>query len=121
VSPAAAEQAVASFLALGEAPVERLTDKGVRCLDARAAVVEMNVIDADEIAADPDGGLRAAMTGHEDCAIIRMVVLHTAPAVRPEDILTALRDGNGIAASSPPLTTRLAQGSRALLTGETRS
>ena len=44
VSPAAAEQAVASFLTLGEAPVERLTDKGVRRLDARAAVVEMNVI-----------------------------------------------------------------------------
>ena len=121
VRPAAAEQAVASFLTLGEAPVERLTDKGVRCLDARAAVVEMNVIDADEIAADPDGGLRAAMTGHEDCAIIRMVVLHTAPAVRPADILTALRDGNGIVPSSPPLTTRLAQGSRALLTGETRA
>jgi len=121
VSPAAAEQAVASFLALGEAPVERLTDKGVRCLDARAAVVEMNVIDADEIAADPDGGEDVATTGHKDCAILQMVVLHTAPAVRPEDILTALRDGNGIVPSSPPLTTRLAQGSRALLTGETRS
>jgi radical SAM-linked protein len=121
VSPAAAEQAVASFLTLGEAPVERLTDKGVRRLDARAAVVEMNVIDADEIAADPDGGDRVATTGHKDCAILRMVVLHTAPAVRPDDVLTALRDGSGIAASSPPLTTRLAQGSRALLTGETRS
>jgi hypothetical protein len=121
VSPAAAEQAVASFLTLGEAPVERLTDKGVRRLDARAAVVEMNVIDADEITADPDGGERAAMTGHKDCAILRMVVLHTAPAVRPDDVLTALRDGSGITASSPPLTTRLAQGSRALLTGETRS
>ncbi len=121
VRPAAAEQAVARFLTLGEAPVERLTDKGVRCLDARAAVVEMNVLDADEIAAGPDGGQRAAMTGHEDCTMLRMVVLHTAPAVRPEDILTALRDGNGIVPSSPPLTTRLAQGSRALLTGETRS
>jgi hypothetical protein len=121
VSHAAAEQAVASFLTLGEAPVERLTDKGVRCLDARAAVVEMNVIDADEIPVDPDGGQRVATTGHKDCAMLRMVVLHTAPAVRPEDILTALRDGSGIAASSPPLTTRLAQGSRALLTGETRS
>ena len=121
VRPAAAEQAVASFLTLGEAPVERLTDKGVRCLDARAAVVEMNVIDADEITADPDGGERVAMTGHKGCAILRMVVLHTVPAVRPDDVLTALRDGSGIAASSPPLTTRLAQGSRALLTGETRS
>ena len=118
VQPEAAEQAVASFLMLGEAPVERLTDKGVRCLDARAAVVEMNVIDSDEITADPGGGQRAALTGHEDCAILRMVVLHTAPAVRPEDVLTALREGNGIVPSSPPLTTRLAQGSRALLTGE---
>ena len=121
VRPAEAEQAVASFLTLGEAPVERLTDKGVRRMDARAAVVEMNVIDADELAADPDGGQRVAMTGLEDCTMLRMVVLHTAPAVRPEDILTALRDGNGIVPSSPALTTRLAQGSRALLTGETGS
>src|ERR1022692_2386513 len=69
VRSAAAEQAVASFLALGEAPVERLTDKGVRCLDARAAVVEMNVVDSDGITAGPGGGQRAAVTGHEDCAI----------------------------------------------------
>ena len=33
------------FLALGEAPVERLTDKGVRSLDARAAVVKMDVLE----------------------------------------------------------------------------
>ena len=121
VGPAAAERAVASFLTLGEAPVERLTDKGVRCLDARAAVVEMNVVEMEPITADPDGGQRAAVTGHEDCAILRMVVLHTAPAVRPEDVLTALRERNGIVPSSPPLTTRLAQGSRALLTGKDMS
>jgi radical SAM-linked protein len=119
VGSAAAQQAVVSFLALDEAPVERLTDKGVRRLDARAAVVEMSVITLDGITADPDGGQRAAVTGQEDCAILRMVVLHTAPAVRPEDVLTALRERNGIVASSPPLTTRLAQGSRALLTGKT--
>ncbi|MDQ2814889.1 MAG: TIGR03936 family radical SAM-associated protein [Actinomycetota bacterium] len=119
VGSAAAEQAVASFLALGEAPVERRTDKGVRVLDARAAVVEMNVVTLDGITADPEGGQRAAVTGHEDCAILRMVVLHTAPAVRPEDILTALRERNDIVPSSPPLTTRLAQGSRTLLTGKT--
>ncbi len=117
VGPAAAQRAVAGFLALGEAPVERLTDKGVRRLDARAAVVEMNVIDIGPAAADPDGGPRAAVTGHQDCAILRMVVLHTAPAVRPEDVLTALREQEGIVPSSPPMTTRLAQGPRALLTG----
>lgn len=118
VAPAAAERAVAGFFALGEAPVERLTDKGVRSLDARAAVVEMSVLEAEPVTADPDGGQRAAVTGHEDCAILRMVILHTAPAVRPEDVLTALRTWGGIAPPSPPLTTRLAQGPRALLAGK---
>jgi radical SAM-linked protein len=119
VGPAAAQRAVAGFLALGEAPVERLTDKGVRRLDARAAVVEMNVVEMGPATADPDGGQRAAVIGHQDCAILRMVVLHTAPAVRPEDVLTALREQDGIVPSSPPMTTRLAQGPRALLTGTT--
>ena len=116
VEPAAAQRAVAGFLALGEAPVERLTDKGVRRLDARAAVLEMDVVETGS--AEPDGGQHAAATGHQDCAILRMVVLHTAPAVRPEDILTALREQEGIVASSPPMTTRLAQGPQALLTGK---
>jgi radical SAM-linked protein len=116
VGLAAAQRAVADFLTLGEAPVERLTDKGVRRLDARAAVVEMNVVEVGPTTADPDGGQRAAVTGHEDCAILRMVVLHTAPAVRPEDVLTALREQAGIVPSSPPMTTRMAQGPRALLT-----
>ena len=124
VGLAAAQRAVAGFLTLREAPVERLTDKGVRRLDARAAVVEMDVVQMGPTAADPDGGQRAAVTGYEDCAILRMVVLHTAPAVRPEDVLTALREQAGIVPSSPPMTTRLAQGRRArpageaLLTGE---
>src|SRR4029077_15615114 len=91
VAPAAAQRAVAGFLALDEAPVERLTDKGVRRLDARAAVVEMDVVQVGTVAAHPAAGQRAAMTGRGDCAILRMVVLHTAPAVRPEDVVTALR------------------------------
>ncbi|HUB22013.1 MAG TPA: TIGR03936 family radical SAM-associated protein [Streptosporangiaceae bacterium] len=113
VEPAAAERAVTGFLACGEAPVERLTDKGVRRLDARAAVVTLDVLES----ADPDGGLRAAVTGVQDCAILRMVVLNMAPAVRPDDVLTALREQHGLVPSSPPITTRLAQGSLALLTG----
>src|SRR5215831_8726695 len=58
VAPAAAGQAVAGFLARSEAPVERLTDKGVRRLDARAAVVEMSVSE------------HVAATSNEDCAIL---------------------------------------------------
>ena len=111
VEPAAAERAVASFLARSEAPVERLTDKGVRRLDARAAVV---TLDAGEPA---DPGPRAVVTDVQDCAILRMVVLHMAPAVRPDDVLTALREQHGLVPSSPPITTRLAQGSLALLAG----
>jgi radical SAM-linked protein len=106
VEPAVAGLAVAAFLARDEAPVERLTDKGVRRLDARAAVLEMYVSE------------HAAAIGNEDCAILRMVVLHTAPAVRPEDIVTALCGQDGIAPSSPSMTTRLAQGPRALLAGK---
>jgi radical SAM-linked protein len=113
VEPAAAERAVAGFLTLSEAPVERLTDKGVRRLDARAAVVTLEVA----APADPDGGPRAAVTGIQDCAILRMVVLNMAPAVRPDDVLTALREQHGLVPSSPPITTRLAQGSLALLAG----
>jgi len=103
VAPEVARRAVAGFLARAEAPVERLTDKGVRRLDARAAVVELTLLDE---------------TGLEGCAILRMVVLHTAPAVRSEDIVTALREQDGFAPSSPPMITRLAQGQRALLTGQ---
>src|SRR5207244_5901738 len=109
VGPAAAGRAVAAFLARDEAPVERLTDKGVRRLEARAAVLEMRVSE------------HSAAIGNEDCAILRMVVLHTAPAVRPEDVVTALRGQDGIAPSSPPMTTRLAQGPRALLAGKDTS
>ena len=111
VAPEVARPAVAGFLARAEAPVERLTDKGVRRMDARAAVVEMTVLD--------EAGLEtAANSGFEGCAILRMVVLHTAPAVRPEDIVTALREQDGIVPSSPPMITRLAQGQRAQLTGQ---
>jgi hypothetical protein len=105
VAPEEARRAVSGFLARAEVPVERLTDKGVRRLDARAAVLEMTVLDA-------------AGSGFEGCAILRMVVLHTAPAVRPEDIVTALREQDGIVPSSPPMITRLAQGQRAQLTGQ---
>jgi radical SAM-linked protein len=117
VDPAAAERAVAGFLACREAPVERLTDKGVRRLDARAAVVTIDVAGP----ADPDGGPHAAVTGVQDCAILRMVVLHMAPAVRADDVLTALREQHGLVPSLPPITTRLAQGSLALLAGTSAS
>jgi radical SAM-linked protein len=152
VAPEVARRAVAGFLARAEVPVERLTDKGVRRMDARAALIEMTVLDnaapdttaleqavldkavlekavldkagggtGGSVTAGPDGGSRATETGFDGCAILRMVVLHTAPAVRPEDIVTALREQDGIVPSSPPMITRLAQGQRSQLTGQALS
>ena len=140
VRPEVAAKAVAGFLDMTQAPVERLTDKGVRRMDARVAVREMAVFDpSDEL--DAGEVRRVAVTSHQDCAILRMVVLHMAPAVRPEDVLSVLSAEQGLVPSSPPLTTRLAQlwpgqgrpeegrselsqpeqGSRGLLTGKTLS
>ncbi len=46
----------------------------------------------------------------EGCAILDVVVRHTTPTVRPDDILTALRAVSGFCPPAPPLVTRLAQG-----------
>jgi radical SAM-linked protein len=117
IRPDAAVRAVAGFLALAEAPVERLTDKGVRRMDARSAVAEMSVLG--DSSADDSGDRRVAVTATQGCAILRMVILHMAPMVRPEDVLTALSAEFGIVPSSPPLVTRLAQGPLATtLSGE---
>jgi len=68
---------------------------------ARAAVVSLEV--GRHVGPDlPDG-----------CAILRMVVQQMTPAVRPEDILTALGQFSAPAPTSPPVVTRLWQGSLA--------
>ena len=97
VQPAAAAAAVTEFLACGTVEVERLTAKGSRRVDARAAVI---TIETDQAASPQAAGN----------AVLRMVVRHVMPAVRPDDILAALRQVAGLAPSSPALVTRLAQG-----------
>ena len=98
VSPADAIRAAEEFLACDALEVERLTNKGPRRVDARAAVITMGT------------GRYAAGGGDAGNAILRMVVRHVIPAVRPDDILVALRRLTALAPSSPPLVTRLAQG-----------
>ncbi|MBO0835105.1 MAG: DUF2344 domain-containing protein [Actinobacteria bacterium] len=93
----AAASAAEAFLAAAHAEVERLTSNGVRRLDTRAAVVSL-VVDQHAIA-----------DGYQECAILRMVVRHMTPAVRPEDILVALRRLSAMEPSSPPVVTRLTQ------------
>jgi radical SAM-linked protein len=87
-----------AFLAAPTAVVERLTSKGKRQLDARAAVVSLEI--DRHVGPDQDLG----------CAILRMVVRQMTPAVRPDDVLTALDQFVVLAPASPPVVTRLWQG-----------
>jgi radical SAM-linked protein len=109
-----AAEAVAAFLEAAAIEFERLTKKGRRRFDVRAAVSALEALEAG--AAEPDR--RAAEAADAPCAILRMVVRHTTPAVRPDDILTGLRQVADLAPPSPPLVTRLAQGPLDAVTGE---
>jgi radical SAM-linked protein len=93
-----AARAVEAFLAAPSVVVERHTSKGTRRLDARAAVITLEL------------DRRAAQETDAGCVILRMVVRHLTPAVRPDDILVALSTMATLAPSSPPVVTRLAQG-----------
>ncbi len=99
-------RAVDHLLGLETAEVTRMTKSGPRTFDVRGAVVAAQVQSPQEAAreAAANDGIRP------DCAILRMVVRHTTPAVRPDDILTALRETADLAPPRPPLVTRLAQG-----------
>jgi radical SAM-linked protein len=107
-----AAAAVAVFLDAATIEVERLTKKGRRRFDVRAAVSTLRAESPEE----PDR--RAAEAADAPCAILRMVVRHTTPAVRPDDILTGLHQVADLAPPSPPLVTRLAQGPLDADTGE---
>ncbi len=98
VQPKDAELAVEAFLASAHAEVDRRTSSGFRRLDTRAGVVSLGL------------DQRAAAGELAGCAILRMVVRHMTPAVRPEDILVALRHLSGLEPTSPARVTRLAQG-----------
>ena len=100
LAPDEAARAVATFLAAGEVLVERMTKKGMRTFDCRAAVVSMS-------SADPSAGQPGSQT---ECAILEMVLRHGTPSVRPDDVLAGLRSLAGLEAGSAPLHERLAQG-----------
>ena len=95
-----ADAAVAQFLATESVPVERMTKKGMREFDCRAAVVSLTV--------GPD----------ERGARLDLVLRHTVPAVRPDDVLTGLASVAGVEVGESPLLTRLEQGPLDEATGE---
>ncbi|GAA4717802.1 TIGR03936 family radical SAM-associated protein [Pedococcus ginsenosidimutans] len=87
-------RAADTLLAHERVEVTRTFKTGPRTFDVRSALVSVDV----------EPSKRA------DCAILRVVVRHTTPAVRPDDVLTALRAVTELAPPTPPLVTRLAQG-----------
>ncbi|WP_171161633.1 TIGR03936 family radical SAM-associated protein [Streptomyces sp. I05A-00742] len=99
VEVAEAERAVAAFLAAETVEVERRTKNGVRAFDARGAVCRL---EASAVPAD--------RPGVGACAILRLVVRHSTPAVRPDDVLSGLRATADLAPPVPAAVTRLAQG-----------
>jgi radical SAM-linked protein len=94
---AEATDAVARFLAADEALVERMTKKGMRQFDARAAVVLLEVVD------DSSSAVEGRTT-------LDVVLRHGTPAVRPDDVLRGLTAVAGTDTGEAPLMTRLSQG-----------
>jgi radical SAM-linked protein len=92
VSASRLRAAVDQLLAAGQVEVQRLTKQGMRTIDVRPAVVSADV------------GINEAY------GILDVVVRQLTPAVRPDDVMSALRV---VAALEPPVpakATRMAQG-----------
>jgi len=90
--PGTVQAAVATFLATESVSVERMTKKGLREFDCRAAVVSLSSAE------------------HADGARLDLVLRHAVPAVRFDDVLAGLASVSGLEISGAPLLTRLAQG-----------
>lgn len=96
VDVAAASAAVEAFLAADVVEVERMTKRGLRTFDARADVLALEALAGDE--------------GDVPCAILKVVLRHDTPSVRPDDVLAGLRSRGGLQLKQTPVATRSAQG-----------
>jgi radical SAM-linked protein len=103
VDVAAASAAVESFLAADVIEVERMTKRGLRTFDARADVLALEAL--------------AEHQGEVPCAILKVVIRHDTPSVRPDDVLAGLRSRGGLQLEQTPVATRSAQGPLDLSTG----
>lgn len=92
-------RAAQALMATAEVPVERMTKKGLRRFDARAAIVSLRAREPGESTGDG-----------QTCAILEVVLRHGTPSVRPDDVLAALREIAGINVGPAALAQRLAQG-----------
>ena len=99
----AAAGAARAFLAAERVEVKRLTKNGLRTFDARGPVLRLEV-------AAPGAGRSDPPPALVECATLRLVVRHVTPAVRPDDVLSGLREVADLVPPAPPAVTRLAQG-----------
>ena len=88
------EKALAAFRAADVVPVARRTKSGIRDVDTRGPSLVWVIREADE----------------PGCVILRGVVRHTTPVVRPDDVLAGMRAVAPLELGSPLVATRLAQG-----------
>ncbi|MEY2634333.1 MAG: hypothetical protein RIS75_273 [Actinomycetota bacterium] len=98
LDPEQAQAAIGQLLAREEVLVSRMTKNGLRTFDARSAVLSLSV----EGTKTTESGL--------PCVILRLVVRHLTPAVRPDDVLSALCQVADLVLEVAPRVTRLAQG-----------
>lgn len=85
--------AVEALMAAPQVFVEKLTKDGRRTIDARAALVSACVEE-----------------GRDHCGILSTVVRQVTPAVRPDDVMSALLVVAGVKPTVPAKATRTAQG-----------
>jgi radical SAM-linked protein len=94
VTSATLGAAMDAVLTATELPVARRTKDGRRVVDVRPAIVS----------------LRQRESGPGQHAIMDLVVRQATPAVRPDDVLAAMRIVAGLALDVPPHAVRVAQG-----------
>lgn len=102
VSVSQLRDAVRTLLAAPEVHVERMTKNGRRSIDARAALVWL------EASNQPD--VSSVAEDVTECGILTAVVRQASPAVRPDDVLSALDVVAGLRPPVPAKATRTAQG-----------
>jgi radical SAM-linked protein len=113
VTPEDAERAVDAFKSAETVEVQRRTKNGMRTFDARGAVasLEARSTQCETDSTQPEThSPQADRPTDQPCAILRLVVRHVTPAVRPDDVLSGLRAVADLAPPVPAAVTRLAQG-----------
>ena len=106
VAPEDARRAVDAFESAETVEVQRRMKNGIRTFDARSAVASLETVE-EGAGTDPAPADRPT---DRPCAILRLVVRHVTPAVRPDDVLSGLRAVADLAPPVPAAVTRLAQG-----------